>query len=169
MTYRLLQAGTQKEMVDRLNGTIQAPGPLEAYIPAPTANPPVREPQFDLNGLTLVFTTPAVTVTFNDQANPYSVQEMLTELVADVQAVDSAFEARVVLMDEYSQGSPPRVRLEMWTGTAAGLVLNLATSTAAALLGFPTTGTLSEAPIVSSTIVAAGDTISGGVYIIYEA
>jgi hypothetical protein len=123
-----------------------------------------------LNGKTLEFTTPVVTVTFAT-ANPVSIADMLTELNTQVQAADANFSASVVA-GHWAPGSlnPPSKKLRMVTTTAAGLVIDLdpANSTAATLLGFPSIAsrTISAAPVDSTKIVFSGDSISGGHYII---
>jgi hypothetical protein len=119
-----------------------------------------------LNGLTLVFTTPAVTVTFAT-ADPVPVSDMIGEIDTQVKAADVNFEGFLV-SSASAPGTlnPPSKRIKMLTGTPAGLIINLAASTAAAKLGFPTAGTLSGIPIDSTKIVGGGDTISGGLYIV---
>lgn len=166
MPYSKLETKTANEMVDVLNGVIRTE-PLQIRQPYESETDPGGEEVFDgLNGLTLVFTTPAVTVTFNANPDPITVSEMLTELNTDVQAVESTFLAKIRNADQYPQSVPPTKILTMETDTAAGIVINLAASTAASRLGLPTSGTLTKARIDSTKVLTAGDTISGGMYII---
>jgi hypothetical protein len=152
-------------MLDLLNGAIFARRSIQSERIDGPAGSGSEEVIDGLNGLTLVFTTPAVTVTFAT-ADPVPVSSMIGEIDAQVKFVDANFEG-LLLADGAAPGTlnPPGKRIKMLTGTAAGLVINLATSTAAAKLGFPTSGTLSGIPIDSTKIVGGGDTTSGGLYI----
>ena len=167
MPYELLQTQTPTEMVQLLNGIIFAPKAVASRRVDGGPMVPATEEVIDgLNGLTLVFTTPAVTVTFAT-VNPVKVSDMLDEIDTQLKVADALAEVGLV-NNHTAPGSlnPPGKRLTLVTSTPAGLALNLTTSTAAALLGFKTAGTLTRALIVSTRIVGGGDTISGGHYVI---
>lgn len=158
MPYELLQAASPKEMVSLLNGEIRGTaiesakdfGSSVEYVPG-------------ISGLTLVFTTPSVTVTFAT-ANPAPLADIVTEINTQVQAVDSNFTARLEITRDTGPGDVrlPKKRLVLTTTTAAGLVLS-ATGTAMSALGLSAT---TVAPVNQTRIVFGGDTISGGLYII---
>jgi hypothetical protein len=167
MPYTILQAERPTQMVDILNGVILARHPIQSErVDGGPMVPATEEVINGLNGLTLVFTTPAVTVTFATP-DPVPVSDMIGEIDTQVKVGDALFEGFIIGSTLAPRSlNPPGKRIKMLTGTAAGLVLNLATSTAAAKLGFPTTGTLSGIPIDPLKIAGGGDTISGGLYII---
>ncbi len=167
MPYSVILTQTPTDMVDELNGVLRAPNVLQVQQPLDDVG---DEEVFEgLNGLTLEFNVPVVTVTFAS-ADPVTLSQMLTELNTQVQVADPNFVASIENAKTAPGTTPPAKRLKMSTTTAAGLTIDLdpATSTAAERLGFPraTGRTLSKAPIDRTTIVTAGDSISGSLYII---
>ncbi len=165
MPYSVIQAQTATALVDELNGVLRAPNALQIYEPRDHS----EETFINLNGLTLEFTTPVVTVTFAT-VDPISLTDAVDEINTQVQSADANFEAKVEYAKIYPGSVRPQKRLTFQTSTAAGLVVDLdsATSTAAEKLGFvrDTGLTLSKAPVDSTSIVSAGDTISGSHYVI---
>lgn len=158
MPYNFLETQSPEEMTDHLNGVISTRA-IRGRFDGTQDRSPL------LGGLTLVFTVPIVTVTFG--ADPIAILDVAAQLNTQVQAVDANFFAIISRSQEAPATlNPMRYVLKMRTGTAAGLTINLATSTAAAALGLPSTGTLHRAPVVSTKIVAMGDRVSGSLYII---
>lgn len=154
MTFTMLQTRTPSEMELLLKGPVTA---LRRIV--------IQDGVFDtLNGKTLVFEDPSVTVTFAT-ADPVSVSDALDEINAQVQAVDPNFLA-VLVASAHLPGEVPGQKLRMVTSTPIGLTIDLASSTAASRLGFAVTGEISGFPISPFKIVGNGDSISGGLYVI---
>jgi len=165
MPYTILQAQRPTHMVDILNGVIFSKPIQSRRIDGPKGHG-TEEVIDGLNGKTLVFTTPVRTVLFAT-ADPVPVSDMLAEIDTQVRLSDALFEAALV-SSGVAPGTlnPPSKVLKFQTGDAGGLAIDFASSTAAALLGFPTSGSLSRAMVDSTKIAGGGDTISGGLYII---
>jgi hypothetical protein len=156
MGYQAYIAQDPREMAFILNGGYRAPRPAQVY---PLGADPSQLVFEGMNGLTLVFTTPAVTVTFAT-ANPASAVDILAEINTQAQAVDANFQASLL-------AEPNGVRrLQLVTTTSGGFVLNAAASTAAAALGLPDTGTLTSPSVDPTSHFHGGDLISGGLYVI---
>lgn len=157
MPYTVLQAQTPAAMVDLLNGVVR--GDLIQYSVAPDGSDFIP----DLNGKTLEFTLPLVTVTFAT-ANPVSLAAALGEINTQVQAADVNFIAYLELAKDHGPGNlkQPKKRLVFQTDTAAGI--HITGGTARDELGFASDR--QNAATVSTTIVAGGDNFSGGLYVI---
>ena len=159
MPYTYLETQSPEEMTDILNGVIFSQKPMKATYDG------TKDNALQLGGLTLVFTTPLVTVTFS--ADPTTIPDVAAELNTAVQAVDATFLAKIVPSHEAPKTvNPLKYLLKMQTDATAGMVINLTASTAANVLGFPTSGTLSRAPIDKTKIVGQGDRISGSLYLL---
>lgn len=163
MPYTYLQAGSPREMTDRLNGVVR--GDEITYRVAENGDRLLD----GAIGSTLEFTTPAVTVTFTDPGDgELEVGEALAQINAQVQAADANFVATIELAKNKAPAlinanqTKPRLRFVFQTDTAAGL--DITGGSYRDQLGFP--NDRAAAPVVATDIVAGGDTMSGGVYII---
>lgn len=134
MGYRFITAGSEELLVEKLDGAIYSR--------------PVPASGLALNGKTLVFTTPSLTVTFSD-SDPYSIATAVDEINAALGS-NGAIRARV-----YGQNE----RTLVVTGTS-GVQLSH-TGTANELLGFSTDSgdpRLAGTAIDPTKIVSVGET-----------
>lgn len=151
MAYNLI-SGPQDYLTDRLNGTVRSKNAVKS-MPA-------------LDGLTLIFNRPAVTVTFSAPADYAAIVDQINTAV---RAEDPGFQAKF-----RAQRTPGRQdferRLALIPGDEGGVELSH-TGTANALLGLPTTADdpeLSGYRVDRSTVITAGDTMSAGSYVVHE-
>lgn len=163
MPYTYLQADSPRAMVDLLNGVVR--GDEITYRVAENGDRLLD----GAIGSTLEFTNPSVTVTFTDPGDgELEVDEALTQINTQVQAVDANFIARLELAKDKAPGlinsnqTQPRLRFVFQTDTAAGV--SVTGGTYRDQLGFQ--NNRAAEPTVSTDIVAGGDTMSGGLYII---
>lgn len=144
-------SGTHLDVLDRLNGVVWA-SPLTAF-PGASA----------LNGLTLIFTEPSVTVTFT---SPADFAAVITQINTQVQAVDPGFVAAYKAAQRAGTRATVERRLALTPGDSGYCILGH-TGTANAALGFSTTASdtdLEGYRVFESSILGGGDNISGGLY-----
>ena len=117
LTFRRMKS--EFEANNFLQGAIRLPLPYKG-----------NERIFGLDGLTLVFTAPAGTVTFADAASEgLTLKEVIEQINTDVAALRAELRDGVLYVKQVTP--------------SASVVLNLATSTAAPIFKLKTTGTLS--------------------------
>jgi len=145
MAYQTIMASTPDELARRLSGLVQGKRNLiqgRDLGPNP-ASAPNNMYKHPVSGLTLIFGTPAGTVTFSgDLTANQIVDEINTALGSDV--------ARL-----YKVGQNGQMVLALWDDTTPVVLLH--TGTANTYFGFSTTASdpsLTQTPIAASDIVS---------------
>lgn len=136
--YFAITGGSISDLAEKLSGTIYS-RPLDPSV------------TYDLEGLTLVFTTPSATVTFSDNGgSEFTLAEAVAEINAVLTTNGTAF------LKHYGQAPElKRPALTLNFNGASGITLSH-TGTANELLGLSTTSgdsSLSGAPIAKDRII----------------
>lgn len=140
MALKIYRVKNETEAAHMLGGGINLPFPVDGVTKV-----------YGLHDLTLVFTSPSVTVTFSDATNA----GLLTKDILDAINAAGSSELKATVRDKI-----------MYIGAASGAAdteLDCASSTAAAKLGFPTTGSVAgqvyDAPGgVTPTLISVSST-----------